>query len=46
MSNALMYLLLAQCAFLAISCCYEKNWNLALYWVGATILNIGVIRMS
>lgn len=31
---------------LAVSNAYEHNWGKALYWLGATILTVGIMKME
>lgn len=46
MSLLLMKLLCAEYAVILIVCCCEGNWKRALYWLGASILQISVIWMT
>jgi hypothetical protein len=39
-----MKILIFEYAILAIVCLFEKKFNIGLYWFGAVILNIAVLR--
>ena len=46
MSDKLMYFLLAQYVFLGLVSVFEQNFPRMLYWLGATLLTIGVLQMG
>jgi len=43
MSQFLIKLLVAEYIIIMITCLLEHNWWRAFYWLGACILNIGVL---
>jgi len=46
MTNTLMAALLVAYAAIAVSSALDKRWPLCLYWIGATILTVGVVWMD
>jgi len=42
-SRVLMAILLLEYAAIAVVCLFEKDWVKALYWVGASVLQIAVL---
>jgi len=43
MSNKLMIILLAEYMVLLGVACFEKRWGMSLYWLGAAVLQLGVL---
>lgn len=43
MSQTLMKILLCEYGIIMVVCMIEQNWNRALYWIGACILQVAVI---
>jgi len=41
-----MWILIGFYSLLAFMCVFESRPSLAMYWIGAIILNIAVIRMA
>jgi len=41
-----MKVLAAEYVVLAVAGAYDRNWLLAVYWVGAFILNVAVLMMG
>jgi hypothetical protein len=46
MTDKLMWTLLCVYVAVALSSALEKRWPLCLYWIGATLLTIGVMWMD
>lgn len=46
MTDRLMWTLLCVYIAVAFSSALEKRWPLCLYWVGATLLTVGVMWMD
>ena len=45
-SKWLMYALLVQYIVLTAVTIYEKRWPVAIYWLGASVINVGVLAMA
>ena len=43
LSNVLIRILCFEYLFVMVVCLFEKRWATALYWLGASILNTGVL---
>lgn len=43
MSNFLIKCLLIEYIVIMAVCVYEKNWARVLYWIGACLLQIGIL---
>ena len=43
MSNWLIKFLLVQYVIIALVCVYEHNWAKVLYWIGAGIIQVGIL---
>jgi len=46
LSSWLIRVLLLEYIIILAVCAYEGNWKLALYWLGASILQSSVILMA
>jgi hypothetical protein len=46
MSLLLMKLLCAEYALILAVCLFEGNWKRALYWLGASILQVSIVWMN
>ena len=46
MSTWVMKLLIIEYAVIFVACSIEGNWKLALYWLGAIIIQTSVILMG
>ena len=46
MSNWMMIALLAQYVVLAVVAAYEQGWSKSVYFIGAAVIQIGVLMMS
>jgi len=42
-SNWLIKLLLVQYAIITVVCVYECNWPRVIYWVGAGLIQVGIL---
>jgi hypothetical protein len=43
MSQALMKIMLVEYLVILAACLGERNWPRALYWLGATVLQVSVL---
>lgn len=46
MSLFIMKLFLVQYVVLLLACLWERNWALAMYWTGASIIQLSVLMMK
>lgn len=45
-STNFMYLLLSEYTVLFLLCAWERNWGRCIYFIGAVVINIGVLMMA
>lgn len=45
-STKLMIVLMVQYAAISGFSCYDRNWNRALYFLGALLISLAVVRMK